>query len=453
VQCPSTGAATETMVRSWRAPWLGCLLAATVVLGVVLGAPQVMLVSSYPLQPLEPVINWRWMPVGENGNVYRFPMEWGVPAPPPTPKKRPKRVEVEEMTSFQDWLREMVDGKVIDQDLGLLLNSLKEAVKTVTAITRFPVTRKAASSDGAFVKAADEAFRDEVVNSPGAAGMMFSSESAQRVVLDNTKNISVSYDPLICSENIAVGLPHGSMFRVSELVKTGTSMVAAGYALYGSATVLVVSVGRGVEEFTLDEDFQFRLTGQDVQLPKEGAHISVDSNEFLLNSNVGDYFKVKRKSQEKRFVNDCLIGDFHRILKKGGLLMDIPNKDKSNSPQSITFHLAPLAFLVEQAGGAASNGSTALLHLKPKSHKETSQFFIGSQKDVRGIEQALGDELSKLDATPTEEVQNKGEQTDYFPVDNLTSDVSTLFESVDLRSQTRSSILDQEEDSNKLKTP
>ena len=100
------------------------------------------------------------------------------------------------------------------QDLGLLLNSLKEAVKTVTAITRFPVTRKAASSDGAFVKAADEAFRDEVVNSPGAAGMMFSSESAQRVVLDDTKNISVSYEPLICSENIAVGLPHGSMFRV-----------------------------------------------------------------------------------------------------------------------------------------------------------------------------------------------------------------------------------------------
>ena len=68
------------------------------------------------------------------------------------------------------------------------------------------------------------------------------------------------------------------LLKVSELVKTGTAMVAAGYALYGSATVLVVSVGRGVEEFTLDEDFQFRLTGQDVQLPKEGAHISVDSN-------------------------------------------------------------------------------------------------------------------------------------------------------------------------------
>ena len=78
---------------------------------------------------------------------------------------------------------------------------------------------------------------------------------------------------------------------------------------------------------------------------------------------------------------------------------------------------------------------------------------MGSQKDVRGIEQALGDEISKLDATPTEEVQNKGEQTDYFPVDNLTSDVSTLFESVDLRSQTGSSIVDQEEDSNRLKTP
>ena len=56
------------------------------------------------------------MPVGENGNVYRFPVEWGLPAPPPPPpKKKPKRVEVEEMTSFQDWLREMVDGKVIDQ--------------------------------------------------------------------------------------------------------------------------------------------------------------------------------------------------------------------------------------------------------------------------------------------------------------------------------------------------
>merc|ERR1712008_161257 len=112
-----------------------------------------------------------------------------------------------------------------------------------------------------------------------------------------------------------------------------------------------------------------------------------------------------------------------------------------------------MAFLVEQAGGAASNGSTPLLELKPKSHKETSPFFIGSQKDVERIEQLLRGEASKLNASPSAEVQNEEEQTNYFPVDNLTSDVSTLLESVDLRSETRPSISDQEEDSIKLKTP
>ena len=106
-------------------------------------------------------------------------------------------------------------------------------MKTVAAITRFPVTRLQADTEAAFTAAADLAFRKMITTTPGAAGLMFSKEDAAPLVLDVSKKVSVSYDPLLCrcksvnilinlrmssiSNNIELGLPHGSMFTVSEV--------------------------------------------------------------------------------------------------------------------------------------------------------------------------------------------------------------------------------------------
>jgi len=330
------------------------------------------------------------MPVGEAGYVYHFPLQWGeVAAPPPAPKKEIRKVDVDELTTFQDWLKQMVDGEAITQELGTLLNSLKEGVKTITAITKFPVTRSLARSDEEYASAADSAFKDEITRSPGAAGMMV-SPSVRPVVIDVSKNLSVSYDPLLCSDNIEVGLPHGSIFMVSELVRAGTEPVAAGYALYGSATVLVISVGQGVTEFTLDEQFQFRLSRKDLEVPKEGSYFSFKGNpRSSWLSAALDQLLPQEDKETSRIAADCLVGDIHRILKRGGLLIDAPTSEdrgREGGGESISFRLAPLAFLLKQAGGAASNGSVPLLDLEPQTYKLTSPSILGSKGLVGSLE-------------------------------------------------------------------
>ena len=107
------------------------------------------------------------------------------------------------------------------KDLTTLILSITEAIKTITAITKFPVTRNIAVTKGIYETAAPTAFKDEILVAPGSAGLLFSSTDKVPIIIDSSKNVAVSIVPLLCSDNIELGLPHGSIFLVSEMVWTG----------------------------------------------------------------------------------------------------------------------------------------------------------------------------------------------------------------------------------------
>ena len=221
------------------------------------------------------------------------------------------------------------------------------------------------------------------------------------------------FDPLDGSNNIDVNVAVGSIFSVlrappevagsgrdvteADFLQPGATQVAAGYALYGPATMLVLSVGNGVAAFTLDPNLgEFVLTHRSIHVPE-------DTQEFAINTSNARFWEPPIK----RYVDECLAGrtgprgkDFnmrwiaslvaeaHRILMRGGLFM-YPRDTKDPSRPGrlrLMYEANPIGFLVEQAGGRASTGRQPILGVKPGALHQRIGLVFGSAKEVSRVE-------------------------------------------------------------------
>lgn len=221
------------------------------------------------------------------------------------------------------------------------------------------------------------------------------------------------FDPLDGSSNIDVNVSVGSIFSIlrtpDEVVKSGrdvteadfmqpgSTQVAAGYAIYGPATMLVLTVGYGVAGFTLDPALgEFKLTHPDMQVPQ-------DTNEFAINSSNSRFWEPP----VKRYVDECLAGsngprgkDFnmrwiasmvaeaHRILMRGGVfLYPRDNKDLTrNGRLRLLYEASPVGMIMEQAGGRCSTGRQAILGVMPTALHQRIGLIFGSKNEVERIE-------------------------------------------------------------------
>ena len=218
------------------------------------------------------------------------------------------------------------------------------------------------------------------------------------------------FDPLDGSSNIDVNVSIGTIFSVlkkttpasdvttQDFLQAGRQQVAAGYCVYGPQTTLVLTVGDGVCMFTLDkEEGAFFLTQENVQIPTE-------TQEFAINmSNMRHW-----DAPVKRYVNECLAGtegvrgknfnmrwiasmvaDVHRILMRGGIFMYPWDKREPNKPGKLRlmYEANPMSWLVEQAGGASSNGQQAILDIQPKGLHERVSVILGSKSEVDRVTQ------------------------------------------------------------------
>jgi fructose-1,6-bisphosphatase I/sedoheptulose-1,7-bisphosphatase len=222
------------------------------------------------------------------------------------------------------------------------------------------------------------------------------------------------FDPLDGSSNIDVNVSVGSIFSVlrasqdvvesgrdvteADFLQPGTQQVAAGYALYGPTTMLVLSVGDGVAGFTLDQNLgEFMLTHPDLQVP-------ADTQEFAINASNSRFWEAPIK----RYVDECLAGktgprgkDFnmrwiasmvaeaHRILTRGGVFM-YPRDSKDTSKPGrlrLLYEANPIGFILEQAGGRASTGRQSILGVQPTSLHQRIGLVFGSKNEVERIEQ------------------------------------------------------------------
>lgn len=220
------------------------------------------------------------------------------------------------------------------------------------------------------------------------------------------------FDPLDGSSNIDVNVSIGTIFSVlrrhnedptrvdpvceSDFLQPGKQQVAAGYCIYGPQTVLALTVGNGVAMFTLDrEQGSWALTQENVQIP-------ADTQEFAINmSNMRHW-----APPVKRYIDECLQGkegprgkdfnmrwiasmvaDVHRILSRGGVFMYPWDQREPNKPGKLRlmYEANPMGWLVEQAGGAATNGKQRILDVQPTQLHERISVILGSKNEVERL--------------------------------------------------------------------
>ena len=227
--------------------------------------------------------------------------------------------------------------------------------------------------------------------------------------IETTLNVNSKYiiamDPLDGSSNIDVNASIGTIFSVyrrispigepvtmEDVLQKGTNQVAAGYIIYGSSTMMVITTGQGVNAFTLDASIgDFCLSHPDIKIPKDGKIYSInDGNYDRFESGVQQYVDYCRNSTVKEAYSARYIGsmvsDFHRNLLKGGIFMYPASTDAPNGKLRLMFESNPMAFITEQAGGKATTGTKRILDLEPTEIHQRNPVFMGSPDMVDKLE-------------------------------------------------------------------
>lgn len=235
----------------------------------------------------------------------------------------------------------------------------------------------------------------ELLSSSGHFGLMVSEERdlviSSEIGKDEAKYV-VAFDPLDGSSNLGFGVPVGTIFTIyrkivqnraacsDDFLQTGRHVVAAGYALYGSSTIFVYSSGQGVHEFTLDTSIgEFMLTQELVKMPKQGKIYSTnEGNSAGWDSRTKSYIeKLKSEKYSARYIGS-LVADFHRTLKKGGIFLYPADAKNLRGKLRLLYECVPIAYIAEQAGGAASDGKIKVLDILPCDIHERCPLIVGS---------------------------------------------------------------------------
>ncbi|MEW6248451.1 MAG: class 1 fructose-bisphosphatase [Nitrospirota bacterium] len=217
------------------------------------------------------------------------------------------------------------------------------------------------------------------------------------------------FDPLDGSSNTDVNMPLGAIFSVlrherkdglpadSDLLRKGVEQAAAGYLLYGSSTMLVFTVGRGVHGFTLDPGIgEYLLSHEQIRMPPRGKVYAVNEGNYHKwpagTKRYIDHLKVRDNASGRPYssrYSGCLVADVHRMLLGGGIYLYPGEVDKPEGKIRLLYEANPLALVVEQAGGRASTGAVRIVDVEPKSLHQRVPLIIGSREDVEEAEEFI----------------------------------------------------------------
>jgi fructose-1,6-bisphosphatase I len=213
----------------------------------------------------------------------------------------------------------------------------------------------------------------------------------------------VAIDPLDGSSNIDVNVSIGTIFSIyrrtsesgpatfDDFMQKGTEQVAAGYVIYGSSTMLVYTTGNGVNGFTLDPSIgAFFLSHPDMMIPKDGNIYSINEGNYVhFPDGVKQYLKYcqvedpeTNRPYTSRYIGSA-VADFHRNLIKGGIYIYPTTTASPNGKLRLLYEANPFAFLMEQAGGLATDGFGRIVEIQPTSLHQRTPLFIGSENMVK----------------------------------------------------------------------
>lgn len=243
-----------------------------------------------------------------------------------------------------------------------------------------------------------------------SVGILASEENEDPILLpDRTDEAkyAVVFDPLDGSSNIDVNVSVGTTFSIFRrpdgvglddpvrwILQPGTEQIAAGYVVYGSSTVMVYTVGKGVHGFTLDPNVgAFVLSHENIQMPKQGKYYSVNEGyrdnfpqpylDFIDRLRAGDL----GHPYSSRYIGS-MVADFHRTLLRGGVFMYPPNKTHSQGKLRLLYEANPIAMIAEQAGGVATDGTGRILEIQATRIHQRTPLVVGSQIEMNEFAQS-----------------------------------------------------------------
>ena len=332
----------------------------------------------------------------------------------------------EKLTAYQYLLKDKLAGDK-NRELIALLKDLKLAGRQVSKELNTGALAGSLgdytgskNSHGEKVKKLDlianNLFIKSLENGGNCAGVV--SEENDKILIfnnENSKNAKylVLIDPLDGSSNIDVNVPVGTIFSIlkkprglkklstKDFLQEGKKQVAAGYIIYGSSTIYVLTVGKGVDAFTLDPFVnEFYVSQTNIKIPNKARMYSVNQGNFFeFPLPLQEYIRWCEQNDQKtgrpyslRYVGS-MVADLHRSLLKGGLFIYSQSKNAPEGKLRLMYECNPMAFIVEQAGGLATNGKKNILSIKPKSIHEISPIFIGSKEMVELVTKYLRSKL------------------------------------------------------------
>jgi fructose-1,6-bisphosphatase I len=271
---------------------------------------------------------------------------------------------------------------------------------------------------GEQVKKLDMLAHDMLIKAMDHGGhlcVMASEEEEDIIQIPQKFNIGkyvLLFDPLDGSSNIDANISIGTIFsiyrrvssgdgpgKMEDCLQQGINQVAAGYVVYGSSTMLVYTAGSGVHGFTLDPAFgEFLLSHSNIQTPKKSKIYSINEGNYLYwHPGLKKYIKYLQEEDKKtnrpfssRYIGS-MVADIHRNLLYGGIFMYPSDSRNPKGKLRLQYECNPMAFIVEQAGGRASNGKMRIMEVQPEKLHERSPIFIGSEEDVKTVEKFMAE--------------------------------------------------------------
>ena len=333
------------------------------------------------------------------------------------------------------------------EDMQTLMSSIQTAVKTIASlVARSHITGMVGAQGAVNVQGEEQKKLDVITNEvlkdalrfTGKMGVIASEEEDFPVdvlddaalpeydfetIIDETSRYIAVFDPLDGSSNVDAGVPTGTIFGIFEhagegcvvceeeldddcspqesvneycitsTLKPGSSLVASGYCLYSSSTFFCLTLGAGVQMFVLDPLVgEFRLTHPNVKLPSRGSIYSLnEGNRGSWDAPLREYVSAIQegrgesgKPYSSRYIGS-MVGDVHRTLLYGGIFGYPADAKNTNGKLRLLYEAAPMAYLIEQAGGLALTGKTRIMDLIPQNVHQRVPVILGSPDDVREV--------------------------------------------------------------------
>jgi len=236
-------------------------------------------------------------------------------------------------------------------------------------------------------------------------------DNVVEVETEKSGRFVVCFDPLDGSNNIDCLASIGSIFAVyrrttqkgleapsveNDVLQPGKNLVAAGYALYGSACMMVLSTGQGVDGFIYDPSIgEFVLSKPKIRMKPARRQYSVnESYSMSWNKRILDFVNSKKEGENpipQRYIG-TFIADFHRTLMYGGIFLYPNNAAMPNGKLRLLYECNPASFIMEQAGGIGSNGTQRILDIQPQTIHDRTQVFLGAKEEIEELHRYLNTE-------------------------------------------------------------